>query len=86
MPAIAPRWIPSFVVPPCDVVQVGVERLDEEVPRTLAVALGLIPRVHDTAQGRAVRRSRLVVLDHPVEQSVVPVVAEPFEQGAELVA
>lgn len=67
-----------------DVGDVGLEHLLEELHRTAAVAPGQHPRVHDTAQCRAMRRPRNVVVDHLRDLIAGEVVVEPVEQLAQL--
>ena len=76
--------MPSDVVPPWMSETSDVQRLLEELHRTITVGPGEHPGMHHAAQRRPVRRAGQVVVDHLRDLVGRESVAEPVEQLAQL--
>ena len=68
-----------------DVGNVELENLLEEFHRTIAVGTGEHPRVHDTTEGRPVRRSSDAIVDHLRDLVGFEAVVKSIEQLTQLI-
>ena len=84
VPAMAPRWMPSAVVPPRTRASSLCRTANEQVPGRFPVPPGRHPGLDDPAERRSMGRPPAVVLEVAVDQLLVVDVAEPLQQLGQL--